>query len=140
MTEKTEPTTEEIKDKRAAQRARAAEASRRAGQTAGSQFKQFLQFIREQGVVGLAVGLAIGLQATEFTKVIVSSLITPLIGLLVGDGGLRSLEWTLTVYGRTATFDIGILIDAFLKFVAVVLVIYFVVHGLKLDRLDKKKE
>ncbi len=100
----------------------------------------FTKFVREQGVVGLAVGLAIGAQASELVKIIVGSLVTPVIDLLVGKGGLEGLKWTVQLSDRTAVFTFGSLIDALLRFLAVALVIYFVVHGLKLDRLDKKKE
>jgi large conductance mechanosensitive channel protein len=100
----------------------------------------FMDFVRRQGVVGLAVGLAIGTQASEFVRNIVSSVITPTVDLLVGEGGLKELTWTLEIGNRTGVYDFGLLIDSLMKFMAVAVVIYFVVQGLKLDRLDKKKE
>jgi large conductance mechanosensitive channel len=133
-------TTEEKQQKRAQRREKAKNASRVAGQKARSGLGGFVEFIRKQGVVGLAVGLAIGLQATEFTRAIVNSVITPVVDLIAGKDGLTGLQWTLTIGDRSGTFDVGILIDALLKFLAVAFVIYFVVHGLKLDRLDKKKD
>lgn len=140
MAEKKQPSSKTAKERRAAHRAKVTNVAKKGGESASGQFMQFVDFVREQGVVGLAVGLAIGLQATEFTKVIVGSIITPVVGLLVSEESLRDLTWTAEVAGRSAVFDIGVLIDAFLKFLAVIFVIYFVVHGLKLDRLDKKKE
>lgn len=106
----------------------------------GKQFGGFMEFVRTQGVVGLAVGLAIGTQASELVKSMVSSIITPIVDLLVGSGGLNGVSWTVNVGGRTTTFAFGILIDATIRFLAIAFVIYFVVKGLKLDRLDKKKE
>lgn len=100
----------------------------------------FMEFVRKQGVVGLAVGLAIGTQASELVKNIVSSVITPIVDLLVGKEGLRGLTWTVNIGDRTSTFNFGLLIDSSIKFLAVALVIYFVIMGLKLDKLDKKKE
>ncbi|HEX6462423.1 MAG TPA: MscL family protein [Candidatus Saccharimonadales bacterium] len=111
-----------------------------AHQKVTGQVSSFMRFVREQGIVGLAVGLAIGAQAAELVKIIVGSLITPLIDLLVGKGGLAALKWTLEVGDRTAVFTFGDLIDALIRFLAVAFVIYLVIHGLKLDRLDKKKE
>ena len=99
-----------------------------------------MDFVRKQGVVGLAIGLAIGTQASELVKNIVTSIITPFVDLLVGQGGLKGLKYTLRFLGRSGTFQFGLLIDSVLKFVAVALVIYFVVIGLKLDKLDKAKE
>lgn len=100
----------------------------------------FMKFVREQGIVGLAVGLAIGAQAAELVKIIVGSVVTPIIDLLVGKGGLAGLKWTVHIEDRMAVFTFGDLIDALIRFLAVAFVIYLVIHGLKLDRLDKKKE
>ena len=100
----------------------------------------FMDFVRKQGVVGLAIGLAIGTQATELVKSIVSSVITPFVDLIVGSGGLKDFDLPVSMWGRNTTFEFGLLIDALLKFLAVALVIYFIVMGLKLDKIDKKKE
>lgn len=105
-----------------------------------SKAQGFTDFIRKQGVVGLAVGLAIGTQASELVKNIVSSVITPMVDLLVGKGGLEGLDLFVKIGDRTATFDFGLLIDSSIKFLAVAVVIYFVIMGLKLDKLDKKKD
>jgi large conductance mechanosensitive channel len=126
--------------KLAEKRQKAAKVGRVAGQRARSGLSGFVAFIREQGVVGLAVGLAIGLQATEFTRAIVNSMITPIIDIIVGANDLTDLSWTLNIGERSGTFEYGLFIDALLKFLAVAFVIYFVVKGLKLDRLDKPKE
>lgn len=100
----------------------------------------FTDFVRKQGVVGLAVGLAIGTQASELVKNIVSSVITPIVDLMVGKDGLGGLTWTVHVGDRASTFNFGLLIDSSIKFLAVALVIYFVIMGLKLDKIDKKKD
>lgn len=105
-----------------------------------SKAQGFTDFIRKQGVIGLAVGLAIGTQASELVRNIVSSIITPMVDLLVGKGGLDGLTWYTTIGDRAATFNFGLLIDSLIKFMAVALVIYFVIMGLKLDKLDKKKD
>ncbi|MGB4759470.1 MAG: MscL family protein [Candidatus Saccharimonadales bacterium] len=100
----------------------------------------FANFIREKGVVGLAVGLAIGTAATAVVAATVSGLVSPTVALLVGTEELSAWTWTLHVGSREAIYPLGSLLDALIKFVAVAAVIYFVVIGLRLDRLDKKKE
>ena len=99
----------------------------------------FLDFVREQGVIGLAIGLAVGAQAAVVVSQIVGSLITPIIDLLVGKGGLQGLKWTAHIGSRTGVFTFGALIDVLIRFAAILLVVYLVVHWLRLDRLDKKK-
>ena len=105
-----------------------------------SKAQGFTEFVRRQGVIGLAVGLAIGTQASELVKNIVSSVITPMVDLLVGKEGLAGLDLFVRIGDRTATFDFGLLIDSMIKFIAVAVVIYFVIMGLKLDKFDKKKD
>lgn len=101
----------------------------------------FMDFVREQGVVGLAVGLAIGTQATLLVKDIVSAIVDPIVGLIIGNPqGLAAAEWNVTVGGRHATFPLGQLVYSLIVFMAVCLVVYFLVKGLKLDKLDKKKD
>lgn len=105
------------------------------------QFSGFMDFVREQGVVGLAVGLAVGTQAAILVKDIVGSIVDPIIGLIIGNpDGLQAAVWSVEVFGRSATFKFGQLFYSLIVFLAVCLVVYFVVHGLKLNRLDKKKE
>lgn len=100
----------------------------------------FLDFVREQGVVGLAIGLAVGTQAAILVKDIVASIIDPIIGLIIGNpDGLQAAQWDVTLAGRDATFAFGQLVYSVIVFAAVCGVIYLIVHGLKLDKLDKKK-
>jgi large conductance mechanosensitive channel len=109
----------------------------------GKQATGFMTFIREQGVVSLAVGLAIGTAATVFVKSIVDNLITPAIGALMpGGGDLGSKYYCLTYNGTECVNKLGwgAVLNNFITFLAMAAVIYFVVKGLKLDKLDKKKD
>jgi large conductance mechanosensitive channel len=100
----------------------------------------FMDFVREQGVIGLAIGLAIGTQASEVVKQMVASLVDPIIGLVMGNPkGLQAMEWTLNIGDRSGTFALGKLVYVTIVFLLVAVIIYGVVHGLKLDKLDKKK-
>ena len=127
-------------------KARAQAAREKAKSASVNQLGGFLGFIREKGVVGLAVGLAIGTAATGVVTQIVSAVITPTVSLLLGFFGVESLKSLNFVAKRAVdgtpviTYAVGDLIDALIKFLAVAAVIYFVVIGLKLDRLDKKKD
>lgn len=101
----------------------------------------FVDFVREQGVVGLAIGLAIGTQAGILVKDIVATIVDPTIGLLIGNPqGLQAAVWDVSISSRTASFPIGRLIYSLIVFLAVCIVVYFVAKVLKLDRLDKKKD
>jgi large conductance mechanosensitive channel len=104
------------------------------------QIHGFVEFIREKGVVGLAIGLAIGTAASGLVTQMVNAVITPTVNLIIGKEGLKGLNTTIHMGSHEALYRFGDLIDALIKFLAIAAVIYFVVLGLKLDRLDKKKE
>ena len=100
----------------------------------------FMNFVREQGVVGLAVSLAIGTAAGASVKSIVEGFINPVITLLVGSQeGLMAAKWHVEIGDRMADFAWGAVLSSLITLVATALVIYWVVKVAKLDRLDKKK-
>ena len=101
----------------------------------------FVNFIREQGVVGMAVGLAIGTAAGDTVKKLVTAFIDPLVQLIVGSQqGLQSASFTVEVAGRKGEFLYGAFVSSLITLIAVAFVVYAIVHFLKLDKLDKKKD
>lgn len=131
---------ETTENKKTVRREKVRQVGKKAGQKTASQLAGFVEFIREKGVIGLAIGLAIGTAASGLVTQIVGAVITPTIVLLLGADGLKSLNTEVEFAGRSATYAFGDLLDALLKFIAIAAVIYFVIHGLRLDRFDKKKE
>lgn len=118
-----------------------------------SKAQGFADFIRKQGVIGLAVGLAIGTQAGTTVKAIVEGFINPIVAFVVGsDSGLADAKWNIvgvnkgdTTYlfhvgDRVLVFSWGSIFSSLITLLAVAGVIYFVVMGLRLDKLDKKKD
>lgn len=101
----------------------------------------FMNFIREQGVVGLAVGLAIGAAAGDTVKKLVDALISPFVQLLIGtQEGLNSAVWRLEIGDRVGDFAWGAFVSSLITLLATALVIYWLIHLMKLDRLDRKKD
>lgn len=103
-------------------------------------FSGFMDFVREQGVIGLAIGLVLGVQVKAVVDQLVASFVHPVIGLLLpGGGGLAEKTFTITVLGKHAVFAYGAFIAVMISFVTVAAVVYFGVRVLQLDKLDKKK-
>ncbi len=101
----------------------------------------FMGFVREQGVVGLAIGLVIGTQVKTLADQLVISFINPLLGLLLpGSGALADKKYHMRLMDKGQDFLWGAFVAQLISFMVVAAVIYFVFKGLKLDRLDKKKE
>lgn len=99
----------------------------------------FRDFIRKQGVVGLAIGLVLGVQVKAVVDQIVASFINPVLGLVLpGSGSLEQKTFTLEILGDKATFSYGAFISVMISFLTVALLVYFGVKALRLDKLDKK--
>lgn len=92
----------------------------------------FFQFIREQGVMGLALGFILG---TAVSKVVVSfttDIINPLIGIVLGSA--ESIEAI-----RVGSVKIGSFIGSVVDFLFIAAVVYLLFRMLGLDKLDIKK-
>ena len=97
--------------------------------------KGFLEFVREQGVVGLAVGFILGGAVSKTVSSLVENVINPVIGILLGKVNLSD---RILVVGD-ATLKWGAFISSLIDFAVIAAVIYFGVKGMGLERLDKKK-
>src|SRR5687767_8541991 len=96
----------------------------------------FIQFVREQGVVGLAVGFILGGAVSKVVTALVTDIINPLIS-----GAMGSTEGLKTASLKVGSAEIlyGDMISVLIDFIIVALVVYFGVKWLKLDKLDRKK-
>ncbi|MBU1033644.1 MscL family protein [Patescibacteria group bacterium] len=99
--------------------------------------KGFIEFIREQGVVGLAVGFILGGAISKMVSSLVNDIINPLLGVLLGSTGALANS-----YFEIASVKImwGSFLGSFIDFLVIAMVVYFGFKGLKLDKLDKKKK
>lgn len=98
--------------------------------------KGFVEFVREQGVMGLAVGFILGGAVAKVVSSLVNDLINPLLGLILGAAGDLS-----EAYLRIGSVDLmwGKFVATTIDFLVIALVVYYGVKLLKLDKLDKKK-
>jgi large conductance mechanosensitive channel len=98
--------------------------------------KGFVDFIREQGVVGLAVGFILGGAVAKVVTAVVTDIVTPIIGLIIGSAkGLESASFGI---GKNQIMY-GHFISSVIDFAVIAAVVYFGIKALKLDKLDKKK-
>ncbi len=97
--------------------------------------KSFMHFVRNQGVVGLAVGIILGGAVTKLVASLVTDLVNPIVGVVLGMAGDLA---SLTVKIGPIEIMYGHFISVLVDFVVVALVVYFGVRLLKLDKIDKK--
>jgi len=99
--------------------------------------KNFIQFIREQGVVGLAIGFILGGAVSGVVASFIKDIINPLIGLILGStSSLQNMGFDIL----SAHIALGNFISVLINFIIVAAVVYYGFKMLGLEKLDKKKE
>lgn len=99
--------------------------------------KGFIEFVRDKGVVGLAVGFILGGAVSKVVSSLVEDIINPLLGVVLGAAGNLS---TLSLKVGPIEIMWGNFLSVLIDFLVVALVVYYGVTALKLDKLDKKKD
>ena len=102
--------------------------------------KDFITFIREKGVIGLAIGVIMGGAITKLVNAIVEDIVNPLIEALTG----KVQNLATLVYHVPYTpiiFKIGDFVSNIINFFAIVAVIFFIFMKIPLlAKIDKKTE
>jgi large conductance mechanosensitive channel len=99
--------------------------------------KEFIEFIRKQGVVGLAVGFILGGAVSKVVSSLVEDIINPLIGLILGSAeGLSQATFNI----GEATIAWGNFLGVLIDFIIIAAVVYYIFKGLGLDKLDQSED
>jgi large conductance mechanosensitive channel len=129
---------EEVKTKFAklSPTARAEVMSAALGGQARKQFGGFANFMREQGVVGVGIGLVLGIQVKAVVDTIMASFVDPVTKVLLPGKGALSDK---VAYLGSARVGWGAIVYSLFTFLMVALIIYAAYKLLRLDRLKKEK-
>ncbi len=103
----------------------------------------FMEFVRTQGVVGLAVGLVLGGAVTIVVKSLIDNVVMPPLGFILGSAeGIKGLSFNMgkTAAGQEAILHYGVFLNDLINFAVIAVIVYLVVHILGLDKVDKTKE
>ncbi|OGG53373.1 hypothetical protein A2851_00135 [Candidatus Kaiserbacteria bacterium RIFCSPHIGHO2_01_FULL_53_29] len=93
----------------------------------------FMDFMRERGVAGFAIGFILGGAAQKLVQAFMDDIVNPMLGLF--GGSVQNLaDYTV------GTFKIGDFISVLINFLILCLVVYLVFKVLHLEKLDKPKE
>lgn len=100
-------------------------------------FEGFMNFIREQGVMGLAIGFILGGSVSKVVTSLVQDIINPILGIALG-----ATDTLAKSYFEVSTVRImwGHFLSVVIDFAIISLVVYFGFKVLGLDKLDKKKD
>jgi large conductance mechanosensitive channel len=100
------------------------------------EMKGLVEFIRKQGVVGLAIGFIVGVAVGAVVNSLVTDLVNPLIGLVFQTRNLN----TLVFHINKATFRYGNFIAILINFVVILAVVYLIFKVSGLEKLDIEEE
>lgn len=117
-------------------------------------FAEFKEFISRGNVLDMAVGVIIATAFGKITTSLVNDVFMPLIGWLIGEIDLSTLNITLspeklaedgTVAKEAVVIGIGTFVSAVIDFVLVVLVVFIMIKAFnaakdKAESLKKKEE
>jgi len=100
--------------------------------------KEFKAFAMRGNVVDMAVGIIIGAAFGKIVSSLVSDVIMPPIGMLMGSVSFSELAIALGEGESAATINYGVFIDTIINFVIVAFAIFMLIKGL--NSMKKKEE
>ncbi|AIF83541.1 large conductance mechanosensitive channel protein [Candidatus Nitrososphaera evergladensis SR1] len=87
---------------------------------------EFIIFLRTFGVIGLAIAFVIGAAASKLVTAFVNDIVTPIVGLALPSGDLKTMAYNVTnsVTGATTTFSYGDLISNIIDFLIIAFIVF----------------
>lgn len=111
-------------------------------------FKEFKDFAMRGNVIDMAVGVVIGGAFGKIVSSLVSDIIMPPIGLLIGGVNFTDLKWTMRLpeivegaQQTAVTLNYGSFLQTMFDFIIIAFAIFLFVKGInKLTHLKKEEE
>jgi large-conductance mechanosensitive channel len=106
---------------------------------ARKQVSGFADFLREQSVIGVGIGIVFGTQVKAVVDVLMLQFVEPITKLILpGDGGLAKQTVTRYINDEKIVIGWGAIVYSLLTFIIVAAIIYAAYKGLKLDKFKKR--
>jgi large conductance mechanosensitive channel len=96
---------------------------------------EFIKFLKEYQVIGLAIAVIIGGKVNDLVKAVVDQLIMPFVGLLVPGGDWRQMAFEI----GTTKFGVGVILGSLLDFVIVAAVVFAIAKYILREQAVTKK-
>lgn len=98
--------------------------------------KDFISFIKEQGVVGLASGFILGGAVSTVVASLVNDILNPLLDIVIGKGETFS-KFALTI--GPAKILVGSFLNSLIDFIVLAFIVFVTFKLLGFDRSNDKK-
>lgn len=98
-------------------------------------FSEFMGFLKEYGVIGLAIAVVIGTALKEFITAMVNDLVMPIVAVLTPSGNWREAVFAV----GPVQFGVGHFAGALIDFMIIALIVFvFAKKILREDKVTKK--
>jgi large conductance mechanosensitive channel len=98
--------------------------------------KEFLGFLKEYKVIGLAIAFIMGVAATALVKSLVDNILMPIITAFIPGGAWQTATFTLF---KVIVISWGAFLGEVINFIIIALVIFFIAKAvLKEEKVTKK--
>jgi len=112
-----------------------------ARELASKQVTGFTDFLREQSVISIGIGLVLGIQIKAVVDTIMASLVNPITQLLLpGQEALSAKVFMVSLDDKQVAVGWGAVVYSLFTFLMVAIIIYAGYKLLRLDKLAKKKD
>ena len=108
-----------------------------------AQFAGFKKFIKDQGLIGMAIGLILGTASGDLVKSLINNIIMPPLGFILGSAeGLKGVVWNMgkTPAGKEAVLSYGAFLNDVINFLVIAFVVYFVLLFVEKLFVDDEEE
>lgn len=96
--------------------------------TVKKQLEGFKDFIKKQGLIGMATGLIIGTAAATLVKSLIDNVIMPPLGILLGStDGLKGLVLNIQTANGVVAVKYGVFLNDLVNFLIIAAVVYGII-------------
>lgn len=99
--------------------------------------KEFTAFLKQYGVIGLAIAVIIGGKLNDLVTAMVSGLLMPVIGKATSAAGGDWREWKPELFG--IQFEMGRVIGTSIDFLIVAFIVFWLAKKLLKEEVVNKK-
>ena len=97
--------------------------------------KEFVGFLKQYGVIGLAIAVIIGGKFNELLKAVVDGLLMPIVGALTPSGDWRQLILAL----GPVKIQVGLMLGSFVDFVIVAGLVFVIAKKVLKEETVQKR-
>ena len=99
--------------------------------------KEFTDFLKQYGVIGLAIAVIIGGKLNDMVTAVVSGLLMPIIGRITSVAGGDWRDWKPEYFG--IKFEMGKVIGSGIDFIVVAFIIFWMAKKILKEETVAKK-